>query len=100
MVQTVATNWWALAVAVVTNFVIGGIWYSPTLFIKPWLAMSGVNKAEFDKRTADGAGGRFVRFDGDGVCAGPCHPVCGRRQPGTGAAGDVLVLAGFFLLPR
>ena len=47
--QTVTMNWWALAVAVVTNFVIGGIWYSPALFIKPWLAMSGVNKAEFDK---------------------------------------------------
>ncbi len=47
--QTVTMNWWALAVAVVTNFVMGSIWYSPALFIKPWMAMSGVKKAEFDK---------------------------------------------------
>jgi hypothetical protein len=47
--QTVTMNWWALVVAVITNFVIGGVWYSPALFMKPWLAMSGVSKAEFDR---------------------------------------------------
>ena len=47
--QPVTINWWALIVAVVSTFVIGGVWYSPALFMKPWLAMSGVNKAEFDK---------------------------------------------------
>lgn len=41
-------NWLAIAVSVIGNFVIGGIWYSPLLFVKPWLKMSGVDKQMFD----------------------------------------------------
>lgn len=41
-------NWLAIAVSVIANFVIGGIWYSPLLFVKPWLKMSGVDKQVFD----------------------------------------------------
>ena len=44
----VSINWWAILVAVVSNFVIAGVWYSPTLFMKPYLTMSGVGKPEFD----------------------------------------------------
>jgi hypothetical protein len=42
-------NWFAIAAAVVSNFVIGGLWYSPLLFVNPWLRMSGVEKRVFDK---------------------------------------------------
>jgi hypothetical protein len=42
-------NWFAIAAAVVSNFVIGGLWYSPLLFVIPWLGMSGVQKRVFDK---------------------------------------------------
>jgi hypothetical protein len=47
--QDISINWLAIIAAVVANFVIGGVWYSPALFIKPWLEASGVSKAEFDK---------------------------------------------------
>jgi hypothetical protein len=41
-------NWLAIAASVIANFVIGGLWYSPSLFVRPWLKMSGVNKQVFD----------------------------------------------------
>jgi hypothetical protein len=41
-------NWLAIVAAAATNFFVGGLWYSPALFIKPWMAMSGVSKAVFD----------------------------------------------------
>ena len=41
-------NLYAIAAAVVANFVIGGLWYSPLLFVNPWLRMSGVEKRVFD----------------------------------------------------
>jgi hypothetical protein len=44
----VSINWWAILVAVISNFVIAGAWYSPALFMKPYLTMSGVSKPEFD----------------------------------------------------
>src|SRR5258708_13697036 len=46
--QAISINWWAILVAVASNFVVGGDWCSPSLFIKPWLEMSGVSKSEFD----------------------------------------------------
>ena len=47
--QEVPINWWAILAAIVVNFVIGGVWYSPALFVRPWLAAAGVDKATFDK---------------------------------------------------
>jgi hypothetical protein len=47
--QEAPINWWAILAAVVVNFVIGGVWYSPALFVHPWLAAAGVDKAVFDK---------------------------------------------------
>ena len=41
-------NWWAVGAAVVLNFVIGGLWYSPPVFFKPWLRMAGVTPAVFN----------------------------------------------------
>lgn len=41
-------NWFAIAAAVVSTFVIGGLWYSPLLFVGSWLKMSGVDKSAFD----------------------------------------------------
>jgi Protein of unknown function (DUF1761) len=47
-VQFGPVNWLAIAVSVIANFVIGGLWYSPVLFVRPWLRMSGVDKPIFD----------------------------------------------------
>jgi hypothetical protein len=41
-------NWFAIAGAIVSTFVIGGLWYSPLLFVNSWLKMSGVDKRVFD----------------------------------------------------
>jgi Protein of unknown function (DUF1761) len=46
--REISINWWAVLAAVASNFVIGGVWYSPALFAKPWLEMSGVSKPVFD----------------------------------------------------
>jgi hypothetical protein len=37
-----AINIWAALVAAVSCFFIGGLWYSPLLFLKPWMRASGV----------------------------------------------------------
>ena len=30
-------NWWAVLIAGISSFVVGGIWYSPGLFGKAWM---------------------------------------------------------------
>ncbi len=34
-------NIWAVAAAAVSSFLLGGLWYSPILFLKPWNAAMG-----------------------------------------------------------
>ena len=34
-------NWLAILVAAIVIFVLGGLWYSPVLFVKRWLALQG-----------------------------------------------------------
>lgn len=34
-------NWLGVIVAAIVYFVIGGLWYSPVLFAKPWMASIG-----------------------------------------------------------
>jgi len=52
--QAGGINLWAILVAAIVNFVLGGLWYSPLLFVKPWLAMAGVSKEVFDAGIAKG----------------------------------------------
>lgn len=35
-------NWLAVLAAVVVRMVVGGLWYSPLLFVRPWQALTGV----------------------------------------------------------
>jgi len=35
-------NWWAVLAAFVIRMVVGYLWYSPVLFVKPWQALTGV----------------------------------------------------------
>lgn len=37
-------NWLAAVAAAVAAFVLGGLWYSPALFLKPWMAASGMTE--------------------------------------------------------
>ncbi|MDX1705938.1 DUF1761 domain-containing protein [Pseudidiomarina sp.] len=36
-------NLWAVLVAALLNFLIGGLWYSPVLFAKSWQAAAGIS---------------------------------------------------------
>lgn len=37
-------NWLAVLVSVLPNFIIGAFWYSPLLFVKPWMKIVDVNE--------------------------------------------------------
>jgi hypothetical protein len=39
-------NMLAVVVAAVSTFVIGGLWYSPVLFAKPWMRANGFSDAD------------------------------------------------------
>ena len=39
-------NWIAVVVAAVACFLLGGLWYSPVLFAKRWVALIGKSEAE------------------------------------------------------
>jgi hypothetical protein len=39
-----SVNWLAVVVAAASAFAIGGLWYSPVLFAKPWIADSGMTE--------------------------------------------------------
>jgi hypothetical protein len=42
--QPPAINWIAVLLATVSAFVVGGLWYSPILFAKPWMALTGATE--------------------------------------------------------
>ena len=33
--------WWRVAVAAIAAFLVGGLWYSPMLFARPWMKAMG-----------------------------------------------------------
>jgi hypothetical protein len=39
-------NWYAVIVAAISNFVLGGLWYSPFLFGKAWQAENKLNEEQ------------------------------------------------------
>ena len=39
-----AINWWAVLVAAVSAFALGGLWYSPAMFGKAWLRETGLTE--------------------------------------------------------
>ena len=39
-------NWLAILVAGVAYFLLGGLWYSPVLFARPWMAATGMEMPE------------------------------------------------------
>jgi Protein of unknown function (DUF1761) len=45
-------NLLAVTAAAVSTFLIGGLWYSPALFYKPWLRANGFSEADVQKGNA------------------------------------------------
>lgn len=50
----------AVLVATVCTFAVGGLWYSPLLFGKRWMAYNGLSEKEIATGTARVFGGAFV----------------------------------------
>jgi hypothetical protein len=48
LVQFGPVNWFAIGASVLANFLVGGLWYSPLLFVNAWISMAGVDKQVFD----------------------------------------------------
>ena len=44
--QEITINWLAFIVAVLARMALGAVWFSPPLFLKPWLAVSGVGEEQ------------------------------------------------------
>lgn len=38
----IPVNWWIVAIAALLRMVVGSVWYSPALFMKPWQRLAGV----------------------------------------------------------
>ena len=47
--DSMVINVWAVLASAVANFVIGGIWYSPALFGKPWMKANNFSAADLEK---------------------------------------------------
>jgi len=45
----IVPNLWALLGCVVIRLAVGALWYSPLLFVKPWLRLSGVSDDQMKK---------------------------------------------------
>jgi hypothetical protein len=53
-------HWLAVALAAVSAFLVGGLWYSPLLFGKPWARLVGLTDAQQGQGVARVFGGAFV----------------------------------------
>lgn len=42
-------NWWAVLVAALSTFVLGGLWYSPLLFAKGWMKTNNFTEDDAKK---------------------------------------------------
>jgi hypothetical protein len=42
-------NYWAILVAALSTFLIGGLWYSPAVFGKAWMKENGFTEADMKK---------------------------------------------------
>lgn len=61
--QEIDINFWAVFVSALSMFLVGGIWYSPFLFGKPWLQELGENESFLN------TGNKGVIFGGSFVLA-------------------------------
>lgn len=47
--ETMDLNYWAILVAALSTFLIGGLWYSPAVFGKAWMKENGLTEDELKK---------------------------------------------------
>ncbi|HXP76005.1 MAG TPA: DUF1761 domain-containing protein [Stellaceae bacterium] len=63
----IAINWLALIVAALARMILGAVWYSPAVLLKPWLAAAGITEAQMKTRfpkalVADVVGSLLMAF--------------------------------------
>ncbi|UJR30704.1 hypothetical protein I4U23_018224 [Adineta vaga] len=44
----VTINYWAVATCTFINMILGGLWYSPLLFAKPWIKLMGLDMKKME----------------------------------------------------
>jgi hypothetical protein len=76
-----AVNWFAVLAATLSMFVLGALWYSPLLFVKPWIKAAGLD-VDVEKRGnfAVILGASFVLT----LIMAPTSPFSLRRLPTSG----------------
>src|SRR5262245_34774578 len=45
-----SVNYWAALVAALASFAVGGLWYSPLLFYRPWMHAAGLSEDQLKQR--------------------------------------------------
>ena len=53
-------NWLGALVAALSTFLVGGLWYSPILFARPWMEATGLTDDDLKGGSARIFGGSFV----------------------------------------
>ena len=57
-------NWLAVVAAAVVSFFIGGLWYSPVMFLKAWQRGAGVTDAQLHTMLVENPRKIFARKGG------------------------------------
>jgi hypothetical protein len=95
-------NHWALLVSALILWFLGAAWYSPLLFVKPWMAMLGITP-DPAKRGKGMMAGMISSFIGDLILSLMlAHFVLwsGADSYGAGAFIGFIVWLGFFAAPN
>ena len=58
--HSITINWAAFAVAVIAQFVLGALWYSPLLFVKAWQSETGHTPQDIGKRMPTALPGQLI----------------------------------------
>ncbi len=53
-------NYWAVLLAALTAFALGGLWYSPAMFLRRWQREAGVDPAKTGRHPAYVFGLSFI----------------------------------------
>ena len=54
MAPPVDLNYWAILVSAVASFILGALWYSPVMFVKPWRKMMGLTQQHMEEAKKKG----------------------------------------------
>lgn len=94
-------NLWPILVASIVAFVIGAIWYSPILFGKEWMALTGMNDKDLESAKSKGVVKLYVLqfiFTVVTFCVlGFAMSIIGTKTASDGAFLGLLAWVGFIL---